>query len=96
MQHIARDAEGGELAVEMKAAGPGFLNHAHPVGARELFLHAGREAGGREALGRLGRLAIAHPYHAERLDVPVHPELELAAANLRFRMEERMGFHRHV
>ena len=89
-------AERGELAMQMEAARPGFVNHEHLIGQRELFLHEGQEAGWSEPLRRLGRLAIAHPDDTELIGVPVHPELELLDANLRFRIRERICFHRHV
>ena len=78
------DAQRGELAVEVKAAGPGFVNDEDLIGQGELFLHERQEAGRREPLGGLRRLPIARPHHAELFDVPVHGEFELVDAGLRF------------
>ena len=96
MDDISRGTQRGELAVEMKAAGTGFVNDEDLVGQRELFLDEIQEAGRGEALGRLGREAVAHPRDAEMIGVPVHPELELVDSVLRFRFEGRIGVHRHV
>jgi len=90
------DAEGAELAVEMKSAGTGFVNDEDLIGQGELFLDEGQEAGWREPLGGLGRLAIAHPHHTELFDVPVHGEFELMDSVLRFGIQRRIRFHRHV
>ena len=96
MHHKHGDAKGGELAVEVKAAGTGFVNDKDLIGQGELFLDEGQEAGRREPLGGLGRLPIAHPHYAELFDVPVHAEFELVDPGLRFRIERRIRFHRHV
>ena len=39
MHDKSRDPERGELAVQVKAAGPGFVNDEYLVGQGELFLH---------------------------------------------------------
>ncbi len=88
MHDKSRDPEGGELAVQVKAAGPGFINHEHLVGQGELFLHERQEAGRGEPLRRLGRLAVTHPGHPEMIGVPIHPQLELLDTDLRFRRLE--------
>ena len=90
------DAQGGELAMELEAARPGFVNREHLAGQGELLPHEGQEAGGGEALGWLGRLAVAHPDDPEMIGVPVHAQFELVDWGLRFGWEERIGFHRHV
>jgi hypothetical protein len=72
------------LAVQVKAAGSGFVYHKYLVSQGELFLHEGQEAGRREPLGRLGRLPIAHPGHPEMIGVPIHSQLELLDTDLRF------------
>ena len=84
MHHKSRDPERCELAVQVKAAGAGFVNHEYLVGQGELFLHKGQEAGGGEPLRRLRRLAIAHPDHPEVIGVPIHPQFELLDTDLRF------------
>jgi len=91
-----RDAEGGELPVEMEATRTSFVDDEDLVGQRALFLHEQQKTGGRKPLRRLGRLAITHPHDAEVFDVPVHAEFELLDSVLRFRMERRIRFHRHV
>ena len=96
MDDESRDARRGELAMEVKAARSGFVNHEHLVGQRPLFLHERQEAGRGEPLCRLGRLAVAHPDHPEMIGVPIHPQLELPDADLRFRIFRRICFHRHV
>jgi len=90
------DPEGRQLAVQVKAAGSGFVYHKYLVSQGELFLHEGQEAGRREPLGGLRRLPIAHPHHAELLDVPVHGDFELTDSGLRFGIQRRIRFHRHV
>ena len=84
MHHKRGDPKGRQLAVQVKAAGSGFINHKDLVGQGELFLHEGQEAGRGEPLGRLGRLPIAHPGHPEVIGVPIHPQLELLDTDLRF------------
>ena len=46
MHDKGRDAEGGELPVEVKTARPGFVNHEDLVGQGELFLTKGRKLAG--------------------------------------------------
>ena len=65
MRDLSRDAEGGELALQMEAAGTGFVNHNHLLGQRELLLDEVQEADWTEPLGGLQRLAIAHPDHPD-------------------------------
>ena len=86
-------AQRGELAVQVKATGSGFVNHKHLVGQDELFLHEGQEAGRGVPLRRLRRLAVTHPDHPEMFGVPVHPQLNLLDSGLRFRIGERSCFH---
>ena len=80
----SRDPERGELAMEVKASGSGFIDHKHPVGQGPLFLHVGQEALRDETLSRLRRLAIAHPDHPEMIGVPIHTQFELLDVGLRF------------
>jgi len=61
-----------------------------------LAKEVGRATASVEALGWLGRLAIAHPDHPEMIGVPVHPELELLDTGLRFGIAERNDFRSHV
>ena len=96
MHNIDGDPQRAELPVEVKAAGSGLINDDDLVRQSTLFFHEGEEAGRREPLGGLRRLPITHPHHAELLDVPVHAEFELADTGLRFRVERRIRFHRHV
>jgi hypothetical protein len=96
MHDERRDAQRGELAVEVKSTRPGFVNHEHLVGQSELFLHEGQKTVRGEPLRRLGRLAITHPDHPEMIGVPVHAQFELLDSLLRFRIERRIRFHRHV
>ena len=95
MHEKGRRAQRSELAVEVKAARPGFVNHEHLAGQRELFLHERQEAGRGEPLRRLGRLAVTHPDHPEMIGVPVHSEFELLDSVLRFCVGKRIRFHRH-
>ena len=92
MHDKSRDPERGELAVQVKAARPGFVNDEDLVGQGELFLHERQEAGGREPLRRLRRLAIAHPDHPEMIGVPIHSQLELLDTGLRFGVWKRSCF----
>ena len=72
VHHKGRDAEGRELAVQMKTTRAGFVNHNHLVGQRDLFLHENQEGSWGEPLRWLGRLAITHPDDPEMINVPVH------------------------
>jgi len=90
------DAQAGELPVEVKTTRSGLVNHEHLVGQGALFLNEEQEGGRGEPLRGLGRLAIAHPDHPEMIDVPVHPNFELLDSVLRFRIQRRIRFHRHV
>lgn len=91
-----RDAECGELPVEMETARPSFVNHAHLIGQGELFLHEQQETGRGEPLRRLRGLAIAYSDDPEMIGVPVHSEFQLLDSVLRFRFWRRIRFHRHV
>jgi hypothetical protein len=92
MNNKNRHPQRGELAMQVNATRPGFVNDKHRIGERELFLHERQERGRGEPLRWLRRLAVAHPRHPEMIGVPIHTQLELPDTGLRFGVGQRSCF----
>ena len=83
MHQVTLHSQRGELAVQVKAAGAGFIDDHDFVGQFFLLFDPFYKCGLGEALGRLRRLALAHAGHPQMVDVPVHPQLKLVNPDLR-------------